>query len=135
MVSGNPASGYPRFYLYLGFHIHCTKMRIVFLLSMILLTMNACNQQRDSTDDAYLREFVKWKERRIARLKSENGWLNLAGLFWLEEGINTIGSDSSTRGSSPAQGYSVRGDMLEAYRRWRRTQCEYMAGDYSSGAP
>jgi uncharacterized protein (DUF1684 family) len=70
-------------------------MRIVALLTMILLTLNACNQNDDSPDDAYLKEFNKWKEKRLARLKSENGWLNLAGLFWLEEGMNTIGSDPS----------------------------------------
>ncbi|KPL22398.1 MAG: hypothetical protein AMS23_07960 [Bacteroides sp. SM1_62] len=62
---------------------------------MILFTINACNQNGDSSNDAYLKEINKWKEKRLERLKSENGWLNLAGLFWLEEGINTIGSDSS----------------------------------------
>ncbi len=70
-------------------------MRIVSQLFMILLTLNACNQNGDSSDDAYLKEINRWKEKRLERLKSENGWLNLAGLFWLEEGINTIGSDSS----------------------------------------
>jgi len=70
-------------------------MRILSLLFMILLTLNACNQNGDSSDDAYLKEINRWKEKRLARLKSENGWLNLAGLFWLEEGVNTIGSDSS----------------------------------------
>ena len=70
-------------------------MRIVSLLFMILLTLNACNQNGDSPDDAYLKEINKWKTKRLERLKSENGWLNLAGLFWLEEGVNTIGSDSS----------------------------------------
>ena len=33
--------------------------------------------------------------KREASLKSENGWLNLAGLFWLKEGENTIGSAES----------------------------------------
>jgi uncharacterized protein (DUF1684 family) len=70
-------------------------MRILSLLIMILLTFTACNQNGDGPDDAYLKEISKWKEKRLASLKSENGWLNLAGLFWLEEGINTIGSDSS----------------------------------------
>ncbi len=70
------------------------KMRIVSQLFMILLTLNACNQNGDSSD-AYLKEINRWKEKRLARLKSENGWLNLAGLFWLEEGLNTIGSDST----------------------------------------
>ena len=70
-------------------------MRIVSLLFMILLTLNACNHSGDRSDDAYLKEINKWKKKRLERLKSESGWLNLAGLFWLEEGINTIGSDSS----------------------------------------
>jgi len=70
-------------------------MRIVSQLFMILLTLNACNQNEDSSNDAYSKEIKRWKEKRLGRLKSENGWLNLAGLFWLEEGINTIGSDSS----------------------------------------
>jgi uncharacterized protein (DUF1684 family) len=30
-------------------------------------------------------------------LKSENGWLNLAGLYWLEEGENTFGSDKANK--------------------------------------
>jgi uncharacterized protein (DUF1684 family) len=62
---------------------------------MILLTLNACNLNGDSSNDAYLKEINRWKGKRLKRLKSENGWLNLAGLFWLEEGANTIGSDSS----------------------------------------
>lgn len=70
-------------------------MRIVSLLFMILLTLNACNHIGDRSDDAYLKEINRWKEKRLERLKSESGWLNLAGLFWLEEGISTIGSDSS----------------------------------------
>jgi uncharacterized protein (DUF1684 family) len=70
-------------------------MRILSLLFMILLTLNACNQNGDSADDAYLKEINRWKEKRLKRLKSESGWLNLAGLFWLGEGTNTIGSDSS----------------------------------------
>ena len=70
-------------------------MRIVSQLFMILLTLNACNQNGDSSDDAYLQEINKWKEKRLESLKSENGWLNLAGLYWLEEGVNTVGSDSS----------------------------------------
>ncbi|HMJ68542.1 MAG TPA: DUF1684 domain-containing protein [Cyclobacteriaceae bacterium] len=34
-----------------------------------------------------------WYNKRIEDLKSNNGWLNLAGLFWLNEGINSFGSD------------------------------------------
>lgn len=39
-------------------------------------------------------EYEKWKAGRAERLKAEGGWLSLAGLFWLEEGTNYVGSAS-----------------------------------------
>lgn len=45
--------------------------------------------------EAHKREIEEWRAYRIGRLTSETGWLTLAGLFWLEEGDNTIGSDST----------------------------------------
>lgn len=54
------------------------KMRFFPLLFIIILTLTAC--QHDETD-AYLKETATWKAKRLERLKSEDGWLNLAGLF------------------------------------------------------
>jgi uncharacterized protein (DUF1684 family) len=45
------------------------------------------------TDNAYIGEIEEWHNKRIADLKNENGFLNLAGLYWLKEGTNTFGSD------------------------------------------
>lgn len=45
--------------------------------------------------DTYQEEIAAWHKTRIENLKSENGWLNLAGLFWLKEGEQSIGSDKS----------------------------------------
>lgn len=47
-----------------------------------------------SNDPIYVEKIKEWQIKRISGLKSEEGWLNLAGLFWLNEGVNTIGSDS-----------------------------------------
>lgn len=33
-----------------------------------------------------------WKRARIRALKAEDGWLNLEGLLWLNEGVNKFGS-------------------------------------------
>ncbi len=41
---------------------------------------------------SYNQEIEQWKQKRINSLKSENGWLNLAGLFWLEKGSNSFGT-------------------------------------------
>ena len=43
--------------------------------------------------ETYQQEIEAFHQARIASLKSENGWLNLAGLFWLNEGVNTLGGD------------------------------------------
>jgi|SRR5579884_2065487 len=43
-----------------------------------------------STD--YVREIESWRQERAARLKSDTGWLTVAGLFWLREGPNTAGT-------------------------------------------
>jgi uncharacterized protein (DUF1684 family) len=45
-------------------------------------------------ESAYEKEIAAWDAARIKSLKSENGWLNLVGLFWLKEGKNTFGSST-----------------------------------------
>src|ERR1051326_811962 len=40
----------------------------------------------------YRAEIQKWREGYEADLKKDNGWLTLAGLFWLKEGRNTFGT-------------------------------------------
>ena len=47
-----------------------------------------------SQDSTYEKEIEAFRKTRLDSLKHENGWLNLAGLFWLKDGVNTIGSDS-----------------------------------------
>ena len=37
-------------------------------------------------------EVRAWRERRLAALTSEDGWLTLVGLHWLQEGPNRFGS-------------------------------------------
>jgi len=40
----------------------------------------------------YAKEVEKWRSEREARLKTETGWLTVAGLSWLKEGTNTVGA-------------------------------------------
>lgn len=40
----------------------------------------------------YAKEIEKWRGEREAKLKTETGWLTVAGLFWLKEGVNTVGA-------------------------------------------
>lgn len=41
----------------------------------------------------YQNSIMKWRQEVDNNLRRENGWLALAGLFWLRKGINLIGSD------------------------------------------
>jgi len=50
------------------------------------------SQSSQVSKDAYKNEMEKWDQNRVKSLKSESGWLNIVGLFWLKEGENTFGS-------------------------------------------
>ncbi|MGB5047410.1 MAG: DUF1684 domain-containing protein [Caldilineaceae bacterium] len=41
----------------------------------------------------YQTEIAEWQQKRDAELRSPDGWLTLAGLFWLESGENHFGGD------------------------------------------
>lgn len=57
---------------------------LLFFASSTLLAQNS-----------YETEIENWKQKRIDYLKSEEGWLNLIGLFWLHQGKNTFGSGNN----------------------------------------
>ena len=63
-----------------------------------------------------------WHAQRVSALKAEDGWLNLAGLHWLNEGIQTFGSDSTQaivfppgRIAGMAGRFVRRGDLVIMY--------------------
>jgi len=43
-------------------------------------------------NEEYQNSVLKWRQEVDNNLRRENGWLALAGLFWLRKGINLIGS-------------------------------------------
>ena len=61
------------------------------LLIFILITLIACTQ-KPTADPNYVKEINEWDQKRINRLKADDGWLNLAGRFWLKKGESTFGS-------------------------------------------
>ncbi|HEY6291914.1 MAG TPA: DUF1684 domain-containing protein [Terriglobia bacterium] len=59
-------------------------------------------------DAAYQSEIEQWRQRREAGLKSDDGWLTVAGLFWLKRGVNNVGTDAGNdfvlpSGSAPGK--------------------------------
>jgi len=75
---------------------------ILSLLAGLLLTCST------PADQAYKEEIDGWHARRVANLTKPDGWLSLAGRFWLEEGENRFGSDAGNpvrfpEGRAPAR--------------------------------
>ena len=59
-----------------------------------------------SGQDSYRGKIAKFRAERETELKADDGWLSLAGLFWLKEGENRFGADPSNEvvlpeGSAP----------------------------------
>ena len=70
---------------------------LLFQILILFSVIGGCNRSGPIITDeaAYVESIQEWQHQRIERLKGKNGWLNLAGLFWLEEGENSFGSDPS----------------------------------------
>jgi uncharacterized protein (DUF1684 family) len=47
-------------------------------------------------NEEYVNSVLKWRQEVDTNLRRENGWLALAGLFWLRKGENIIGSDTTS---------------------------------------
>ncbi len=83
-----------------------------FLFPLILLLSGGHLLAQPSS--IYKQEIESWHQSRIKDLKAASGWLNLAGLFWLNEGKNSFGSDSGNaivfpKGTiTPSAGYFER---------------------------
>ena len=53
---------------------------------LCLITVGAASQ------DSYLHEVEAWRTEREAKLQARDGWLTVAGLFFLREGKNSFGT-------------------------------------------
>jgi uncharacterized protein (DUF1684 family) len=71
-------------------------MRIKGIIFFLLLSFGMQAQN-------HMEEVKAFRAARINSLKSESGWLNLAGLFWLKEGKNTMGGDEKNDFVFPAE--------------------------------
>jgi len=61
---------------------HCAAL----LLLLLAASVTAAAQ------DSYEKTIQAWRAEREAKLKADDGWLTVTGLFWLKEGANDFGS-------------------------------------------
>jgi len=70
---------------------------LVFLLVVVAATITLPARQvaplRAPAPPDYARSIDAWRAQREAELKADDGWLTLVGLYWLQEGVNRVGSD------------------------------------------
>lgn len=76
----------------------------VFIL--VLASLAGCSGKKESGRGfdvaAYKQEIEQWHIERVKNLQGPGGWLNVAGLYWLKEGINSFGGDGSNDITFPA---------------------------------
>lgn len=72
--------------------------QVFIALSICFLAFTSCER----TDlgpapmpDDYREQFEEWHNERLESLTNPTGWMRLAGLYWLEDGVNRFGSSDS----------------------------------------
>jgi uncharacterized protein (DUF1684 family) len=94
---------------------------------VVILTLAAVvpGCRRRAAADPYAEEIARYRAEREASLRADDGWLTVAGLFFLQPGANSFGSDPSNAivlpaGRAPAhagvfyfENGSVRVEMAE----------------------
>lgn len=61
---------------------------------------------------AYASAIEQWRNQREASLRSEDGWLAVCGLFWLEEGENMVGSAPGSQVLLPADAAPAKAGVI-----------------------
>ena len=68
------------------------KNLALLLLAPLALSGCASEEPSDDTTAAYASSVDAWHAERVSKLRSETGWLTLAGLYKLDEGTHSLGS-------------------------------------------
>jgi hypothetical protein len=69
--------------------------RLISLLLILFLISGCTKNFKEKGSPDYISGIKEWHKKRVENLKKDNGWLNLAGLYWLNRGENKFGSDKS----------------------------------------
>jgi uncharacterized protein (DUF1684 family) len=88
--------------------------RVIFSVLVLSVCAGIAMAARAAGEDgaAYRASVEKWRAEYEADLKSDTGWLTVAGLFWLHEGENKFGTDPTNdivlpEGSAPAEAGTI----------------------------
>ena len=63
-------------------------------VTLFSIIISSCNNSKDTSDDpSFVKAELEWREARDQSMKSPTSWLTIAGLYWLDEGENSFGTD------------------------------------------
>jgi uncharacterized protein (DUF1684 family) len=73
--------------------------RLIVVASVLFWIIFPCAlpQTGPPSEANWRRDLLIWRELQAKKLQAADGWLSLAGLEWLNEGVNTFGSASDNR--------------------------------------
>ena len=77
--------------------------RVALALASLLTVLSCLVSTAPAGDDRYRDEIERWRQKRLADLKADDGWLSVSGLFWLKPGFTLIGSAPSSDVLLPAR--------------------------------
>ena len=87
--------------------------RVALLASLSFLVTAAClGVFAAGGNDSYRDLIERWRQKREADLKANDGWLTVSGLFWLRSGETRIGSDPSSDILLPAHAPAFVGTLI-----------------------
>jgi uncharacterized protein (DUF1684 family) len=84
------------------------------ILFFVAIQFSGCSDHAAILEDteAYISSIEQWKGDRLESLKGKDGWLNLAGIYWLKEGEQTLGSHPSNDHVFPEKAAPFLGTLI-----------------------
>ena len=71
------------------------KTALLMILPLFLVACATDSTDADAVPDGRA-DWEAWHQARLDGLREPDGWLSLAGLYWLDEGEHTVGSDAGS---------------------------------------
>ena len=97
------------------------RRTLLWAAALAAAAIPGCRTRPSPEEESYVRSIEEWRAGRISRLTKPDGWLSLAGLFWLKPGENTVGSERSSAVVLPPSAPAHAGTIVleNGQTRWR----------------
>ena len=113
--------------------------RVLFPPLILFGLVSACATEQPITPEEHREEIRQWHSERIARLQEPQGWLLLAGMYWIEEPVQTFGTAEDVDFQYPdgtLPGYAGRFELdTDTVRMYPADGLEILTDGQPSGNP